>query len=263
MVGRALTKVRDGLLLLSYPEQCRVCDAMVESWDDGVVCARCWTDPSITETFFSKPLCAKCGVPLLRAPASRALSDERAEQESEGFDCGLCAELPYMHARACGAYGGALEASALFLKSRPYLCRRLRVALAQTFSENRETLASDVIIPVPLHRLRQKERGFNQAAVIAKAISRNFKIPLDTGTLLRTKPTERHRAGMDRIDRTRSVGDAFEVARPRLIAGGRVLLVDDIYTTGSTITACSKALVEAGAEGVNVLTIARAVYISR
>ena len=258
VIGRALARVRDGLLSLGYPEQCRLCEATVESWEDGVVCAQCWTDESITETFLGKPLCQKCGVPRTGAMVSRLLSNHITNLESEGFACGLCTGIPYTHARACGAYAGALEASILFLKSRPYLCRRLRTILARTFSENREALASDAIIPVPLHRLRLKERGFNQAVVIAKTLSRDFQLPLDTEALLRVKPTERHRAGMDRIDRTRSVKDAFEVVRTKLVFGQRVLLIDDIYTTGSTIAACAKALIEAGAERVNVLTIVRA-----
>ena len=259
VIRRALAKVRDGLLSLGYPEQCRMCEATVESWDDGVVCARCWTDQATTETFLSKPLCPKCGGRLPRAMVTQPPQNQITNLKSGSVACGLCADMPYTHARACGAYAGALEASVLFLKSHPYLCRRLRTLLARTFSENREALASDVIISVPLYRLRLKERGFNQAAVIAKALSRDIQLPLDIKAVLRIKPTERHRAGMDRIDRTRSVRDAFEVAHTRLVSGKRVLLVDDIYTTGSTVAACAKALVQAGVEQVNVLTIARAI----
>lgn len=112
-------------------------------------------------------------------------------------------------------------------------------------------------MPVPLHRLRERQRGFNQAAIIARLISREFNLRLDDRSLLRTKPTERHRAGMDAADRAQSVERAFEVARPRLIDGASVLLVDDVHTTGSTICAATHSLLEAGARQVTILTIAR------
>jgi ComF family protein len=110
---------------------------------------------------------------------------------------------------------------------------------------------------VPLHRLRERQRGFNQASVIARLISRALALELDDRSLKRIKPTERHRAGMDASDRAQSVERAFKVVRPSLVEGASVLLVDDVYTTGSTICAASQALLDAGAERVNVLTIAR------
>ena len=112
-------------------------------------------------------------------------------------------------------------------------------------------------MPVPLHRLRQKQRGFNQAAIVARLISREFGLRLDDRSVMRIKPTERHRAGMDANDRSQSVERAFEVTRRSLIAGASVLLVDDVYTTGSTISAATHSLIDAGVQQVNVLTIAR------
>lgn len=113
-------------------------------------------------------------------------------------------------------------------------------------------------MPVPLHRSRERQRGFNQAAIIATLISREFGLRLDARSLTRVKPTERHRAGMDLTDRAQSVERAFEVVSPRLVEAASVLLVDDVYTTGSTICAASNCLLEAGASQVTVLTIARA-----
>jgi ComF family protein len=249
---RALRNIRDGLLSLAYPEQCRVCGGAVESWDDGVACAECWDDANVTD-LLNGSLCSKCGVPMSRtrvaAPPPTRDADARL--------CGMCATLPFTSARACGAYSGALEANVLFLKVTPHICPRLRAIIFRTLSDHRQALASQAVMPVPLHRLRERQRGFNQAAIIAKLISREFDLHLDDRSLLRTKPTERHRAGMDAAERARSVERAFEVARPRLIQGISVLLVDDVYTTGSTICAASRSLVEAGARQVTVLTIAR------
>ncbi len=113
MLEHAFRNVRDGLLGLAYPEDCRVCGDPVESWDDGVACSRCWDDPAVTRLFAGR-LCGKCGTPVQGAeadsPASLTNEPDRV--------CGLCSGLPFTAARACGLYSGALEASILFLKPR-------------------------------------------------------------------------------------------------------------------------------------------------
>lgn len=244
MLGRAFAKLRDGLLSLTYPSQCRVCDETIDSWEDGVVCRRCWDDPAITTLLFDHPVCHKCGTPLMRDGTTITF-------------CGRCEGLEYASARACGLYTGALEASIHFLKTQPHLCPRLGSIIADTFSRNRAALDCEVVIPVPLHRERRRERGFNQAEIIARVISSRFGLTLDVGSFVRVKNTERHRAGLDSVDRARSVDKAFEVVRPRLLQGASVLLVDDLYTTGSTIVAAVRTLLAAKADRVSVLTVAR------
>ena len=259
MLRGALRETRDGLLGLSYPAECRVCGGPIASWDDGVACADCWEDRTITE-IISNPVCSKCGAPTRRAtfPGSPSHQHEAGGQDWEDLKtCGRCGPLPFSAARACGTYSGALEANILFLKSHPHLCRRLRDLLTLTFSEQRAALESDLILPVPLHRSRERARGFNQAEMIARVISRRFDLPLDDGSLVRARPTERHRAGVDAVDRAQSVYGAFSVARPRLIEGASILVVDDVMTTGSTIGAVATTLLEAGARSVCVLTVAR------
>lgn len=115
-----------------------------------------------------------------------------------------------------------------------------------------------MIVPVPLHADRERERGFNQAVVIARELARLSRLPLDEHSVVRRLHTERHRAGMDAKARRQSVGDAFAVRHRDLIAGKRVLLVDDVFTTGATASACARELIEMGARAVFVLTIARA-----
>jgi ComF family protein len=240
----AIRSIRDGLLGLAYPAECRVCSGAVESWEDGVACAECWDDPRITKLFIGD-LCIKCGAQI----SSGAPMRERV--------CGICVALPFNAARACGSYSGALEASILFLKVNPHISPRLRALICRTFAEHQDAIASEIVVPVPLHKLRERRRGFNQAAIIARLISREFDLRFDDRSLLRTRPTDPHRAGMDATDRARSVERAFEVVRPRLIAGKCVLLVDDVFTTGSTISAATRSLIEAGARQVSVLTIVR------
>jgi ComF family protein len=117
--------------------------------------------------------------------------------------------------------------------------------------------AATLIVPVPLHPERERERGFNQAAVLARSLAKSTGLPFDEHSLVRSVHTERHRTGMDARARRESVADAFVVKRPRLIAGERILLIDDVFTTGATVSACAQKLQAAGAMDVFVLTIAR------
>jgi predicted amidophosphoribosyltransferase len=110
---------------------------------------------------------------------------------------------------------------------------------------------------VPLHPARLGERGFNQAAIIGRALAHLTGLPLDEWSLARRIHTERHRAGMDARSRRESVEEAFTVNRPRLVERESILLLDDVYTTGATVSACAGALKAAGAREVFVLTLAR------
>jgi len=255
VLPRAIRDIRDGLLGLAYPEWCRICNSAVESCDDGITCAQCWDNPNVTK-LLRESLCSKCGAPLSRS----ALSSRTAIDDPFTHLCGTCSLFPFTSARAAGVYSGALEASVLFLKTTPHICTRLRAIICKTLSDHREALEGEVVMPVPLHYLRERQRGFNQAAIIARLISREFSLRLDERSVVRAKPTERHRAGMDAADRMQSVERAFAVVRPRLIEGVSILLVDDVYTSGSTISAATKTLLDAGARRVTVLTIARAGY---
>jgi ComF family protein len=110
---------------------------------------------------------------------------------------------------------------------------------------------------VPLHPKRQRSRGFNQAAIIAEVLSNRLGLPLDEVSLVRLTSTEKYRAGLDAKGRRDTVAGAFEVRHPRLIANETILLVDDVFTTGATVSACAAALLAAGAQHVFVLTISR------
>jgi ComF family protein len=125
--------------------------------------------------------------------------------------------------------------------------------------QQREPLnQADVIIPVPLHHDRERERGFNQACVMARELSRLSRLPVDEHSVVRRIHTERHRAGMDAKARRQSVANAFTIRHPKAIAGRRVLLIDDVFTTGATVSECASVLKDAGAEEVFVLTVAKA-----
>lgn len=241
-----LSSLYDATLALVYPRACAVCGRSVESRHDGVACAACWqTSRVFTE---DDTLCWKCGA------FTAAVVDEYQRQR---IRCGHCDDDAFTGARACGFYEGALRASILELKREPHVPRRLsRLIFA---AQQREPLNRvNLIVPVPLHPERERARGFNQAFLLARELARSSGLPLDEHSVVRRIHTERHRAGMDSIARRQSVAEAFTVRHPKLVAGQRVLLVDDVFTTGATVSACAATLKDAGAEEVFVLTVARA-----
>ena len=172
--------------------------------------------------------------------------------------CRRCDAEEFTAARACGIYEGALRAAVLALKREPYVPAR-RAALLREAAARPPLDSARLVVPVPLHPSRERERGFNQAALLARAVAKGAAgLRLDEWSLARVLHSGRHRAGMDARARRESVADSFAVARPRLVAGERVLLVDDVFTTGATASACARVLLAAGASEVYVLTAARA-----
>ena len=115
-----------------------------------------------------------------------------------------------------------------------------------------------LIMPVPLHIKRLRERAFNQSLILARAIAEKYAIPLDFISLKRHIYTQ-PQITLGKKDRQANVRGAFQVKNPENTAGGRILLVDDVYTTGSTLNECARVLVQNGAEEVAVLTLARAI----
>ena len=233
---RAGELIYDAVLTLAYPQSCVICNSSVEQRRFGVVCEACWKGTQIFAD--DERICSKCGMP-------------------DQMRCGRCEEMAFTAARAVGMYEDALRESVLMLKRRPHLPQHVESLLTE--AARCEPLSrSTRIIPVPLHPKRLQSRGFNQAAIVGETVSKAVKLPLDEVSLVRVSTTEKYRAGMDAKGRRDTVAGAFRVAHPRLIAGENILLVDDVFTTGATVSACAEALVLAGAANVYVLTLARA-----
>ncbi len=158
--------------------------------------------------------------------------------------------------RAACRYDGAAKRCVLRLKydarlglAEPMARRMLAAAAAVP------TWATDAVLPVPLHAVRARERTFNHAGALAAVVGRGLGVPVLAGTLVRTRPTA-PQYGLDARHRQRNVRGAFTVQRPATVRGRRLLLVDDVLTTGATARACARALTAAGATEVGLLTFA-------
>lgn len=243
-----ISSLYDAALTVVYPQICAICEGSVESRFDGVACNDCWEESRVFAP--DDTLCWKCG----------ALSfADLADAGREAVRCHRCDDAALDAARACGLYQGALRASIIELKRAPHVPRRLVQLMFDTCRRpplDRTTL----IVPVPLHPEREKERGFNQAVVLVRELSCVTRWPVAENCLERIEHTERHRAGMDARARRESVESAFAVLHPGAIAGERILLIDDVFTTGATISACAAVLKTAGAAEVLALTLARPLH---
>lgn len=238
-----LSRLLDTALCLTFPQNCLSCGKITESYADGVACGACW---SAARVFSGREtICLKC---------SQYLGPRPPVGESY---CHRCDDHHYDAARAVGLYEHALAATIVFLKSEPFLSSRAKTALGNAFGIS-PFYDADLTVPIPLSRKRRIERGFNQAEVIARGLEKICGIEVDTGSLVRTRHTIMHRAAMDRKARAMTVEKAFEVLRPNFIEGRRILLVDDVFTTGATASSCARELKRSGADRVYVLTLARA-----
>jgi ComF family protein len=252
-----LTRVYDALLTIAYPQKCLVCGGGVEERRLGVACKGCW---EATRVFSGEEtICWKCGAPspgIEQSPRIEPPDIELMAAVRREIRCHRCDSDSFTAARAVGLYEHGLRASVLDSKRRPHLSSFVIDLLVD--AANREPLNTATrIIPVPLHDKRLRERGFNQAAVIAEALAKQLKLPLDDTSLQRTGGSEKYRAGLDAKGRRDTVTGAFVVRYPRLVEAEGILLVDDVFTTGATVNACAEALLAAGARRVLVLTVAR------
>ncbi|MCP4747112.1 MAG: ComF family protein [Desulfobacteraceae bacterium] len=203
------------------------------------------------------PLCARCGRPFESA-------------HSHDHICGECQKQPHMfeQARCAGHYEGALRIVIHHFKYRrcDHLAKPLGRLLWQVFTRNWRPEDIDLVLPVPLHPKRMRQRGFNQAQLLTRtwlALSKQQGIMYNEGEkntdlLIRIRNTA-PQTGLDRKQRMENLKKAFELKSSIDIKGCRVLLIDDVFTTGSTVNACCQVLMKGGARSVSVLTVARAV----
>ena len=230
------------------PPRCLSCGALVER--QGSLCSSCWTEV----TFLADPLCRRCGLPFA--------FDAEAQSAVPGhLECGAClAEPPpFERARAVMRYDPASRPLVLGFKHGDRTEAAAPFAAWMARSGRDLLAAADLVAPVPLHWRRLFARRYNQAALLSRALARREGLPQIPDLLLRRRATP-SQGRLTRRERQRNVAGAFAVnpRRAERLRGRRLLLVDDVMTTGATVAACSRVALRAGAAAVDVLVLARA-----
>ncbi len=224
----------------ALPPRCPVCGVTVEA--NHRFCLGCWQRLD----FLSEPWCAACGRPF-------------AFEQAKNAKCASCLTKPPDHdgVRAVVAYDNDSASLAMGLKYRA------RLGFADMIANHMsrfidEDLMDSIIVPVPLHRWRLWSRGFNQSALIGRSLGKKHDISMRTDLLIRNKATPPLRS-MSSRQRQRIVSNAFQVpdSGQKLVSGKSIILVDDVYTSGSTTNTCAKSLKQAGARQVVVFCWAR------
>ena len=227
-----------------FPPKCPLCGESLGELPLERPCPLCLSEIK----FFSHPRCPRCGLGFRETPGDDHLCS----------GC-LTEERYFTKARAIAPYEGLMaEAISRFkYQGASRLAKPLGALLGEYQDLEFPFAEFDLILAVPLHPQRLRQRGFNQSMLLARRLSHRHSIPLDFTSLQRTRHTlpQTHLSGSER---QKNIRGAFEVRRPEVISGKHVLLIDDVFTTGATVQECSKVLLKAGAKRVDVLTLARA-----
>jgi len=233
------------------PADCLLCGRQLERAGGGSICPLCWESLQP----WLGPHCECCGLPL---------ASERAAELGDAL-CAPCrlGEQDFDRARSYGLYTGNLRKAILHLKfyGRGHLANRLGELLLRPLEALTER-DSALVVPVPLHASRSRQRGFNQAALLARGLVRKIRrkervLQLAADLLFRLRPTL-PQVGLSASARRENVRGVFAVSKPERVRDRTVLLVDDVMTTGATLSACAAALKRAGATRVLALSLARA-----
>jgi ComF family protein len=240
-----LKRILTGLSDIIFPPRCLTCDIILDHHENLPVCPTCFEKIK----YITSPLCNCCGIPFSGADKSDHL-------------CGDCtiSKPAFSFARAVGHYDTTfLEAIHSFKYRGKIAYGKILGRLMAQYNYPAINIPDyTLILPVPLHLKRLRERGFNQSVILAREIARRFSTPLDFLTLKRYIYTE-PQINLGKKERELNVRGTFKVTDPERITNQKILLVDDVYTTGSTVKECARLLLKEGASSVAVLTLARAV----
>jgi len=238
-----------GVISLLFPADCKICQHPLEPSNRSFICKNCWDKVK----WLRAPYCSKCSRPL---PSSSTL---------QGISPLLCPECRRSNSHfkkvfAPTLYEGVMKKAIHLLK---YNKKTGILWSAEEIIKNYFSYVDfpfsrfDLIVPIPLHRRKLRERGFNQAKLIARVIAKHFQIRLITNNLRRVKVTITQTA-LSKKERRKNIKGAFKVKDRNKFQAKSVLLVDDVYTTGTTIKEAAKVLKKAKAKEICVFTLARA-----
>ena len=231
------------VLDLLLPPRCHICRTTITGIGPLHLCADCQARlPGI-----NAPVCTVCGIPF----------------DGAGTDhpCGRCmaAPPPYAAARAAFRFEGSCRdlIHAFKYTHKSHLRRPLGLLMARALQPFVDEFQPELLLPVPLHRSRLRQRGFNQAVLLGEILAQQWQLPLLRQGLVRIRPTT-PQVELTHDQRMTNLQGAFTVRDASTLAGRRIMLVDDVFTTGSTLSECAKVLRQAGAGDVIAATIAHA-----
>jgi ComF family protein len=235
----AIKTFSDDVIDFIYPPFCGICEQRLRRHEKNI-CQTCWRSLTVIE----EPFCRRCGLALVSC--ATLCSGCRSRQRSFSF------------ARSFGLFDENLQRIIHLFKyrRRRSLADPLAELLATMIRRDRRFQAMEVILPVPLHPLRARQRGYNQSRLMASHLARRIGLQLMANVLVRVKNTA-SQSNLGLAARRMNVHNAFGVRHAEAIRGRRLMLVDDVYTTGATVEACAQVLLEAGAKEVSVVTVAR------
>jgi competence protein ComFC len=242
-----LREAEDALVSIFFPAPCRICEKLLVHASRVPICEDCLA----SFTPVPERACEICGQPL----------ESFDPATIESLRCPHCNPPTYAFARArsLAIYQNQLVRALLMLKYQRMdpLARWFAARMAQLVRGGGEAFEADIVVPVPLHRNRERERGYNQAALLAKPLAKALRLPYRPVLLVRTRQRP-EKAVLSLEERWEAVRGAFATRPGSQVDKLRVLLVDDVLTTGATLDACARALRDSGAKSVVGLTVARA-----
>lgn len=232
---------------LLFPQNCIFCSGVRREGGE-YLCGTCLGDIG----FINPPLCFICGVP----------PDISYEYPHDEFICGVCRKNPYEfdRARSLGLYDTVLRKLIHHFKYQKQLgvMSDINLLLEKYFDNYGKEYQGFTVAPIPLHFSKMKERGFDQAFLLARQVARFLEAPLESALLRRISETS-PQATKTKTERANNIKGAFEINRPELISGKDVLLVDDVFTTGATANEASMTLKKSGSGNVYIFTLGRVV----
>jgi ComF family protein len=241
MFGK-LSRVAGGLINLVFPARCLLCYGIIAEIG---FCDRCWDKLH----FIAPPYCQCCGLPLfVENPSSKHL-------------CAKCLQGTYQFSKMRSVFvyddGSRKLIRGFKYHGFTHMAKFLGGA-CMAYAGSELMSGVDVVVPMPLHRLRLLKRKYNQAVLLAQSIAKIYRIPFRPRALIRVRHTKYQSRLRTDLQRTENVRDAFRARDKALLANKIILLVDDVFTTGASVGSCTRELIKANVKEVRVLTLARA-----
>ena len=237
------------LIMFLYPSQCRYCGENLDPSDGHYICKSCWDKVGLIK----RPYCETCGHPL---DPLDALPDRIAS-------CRYCPDRAWFRkARSIAVYDSAVGEAIRLLKysGKIIMAKRLADMMVEAMSAFFGMESYDYIIPVPIHKKKRRERGYNQMELIGSRLSQTIGIPMETRSFIKAVNAPSQTSRVSHIDRLENVRGTFGVRDLSLIADKRILLIDDVLTTGATVNESARTLAREGkVKCVDALTLSRRV----